>query len=103
VAAGAAHAASCTPDFRIKNLANGQYVSVELGYTGAEYAMLRARATSVGPWERFIIQFVQYPEFKMVANANTLYVSAELGYSGSWYGMLRARASTAGPWEKWTV
>jgi hypothetical protein len=33
-----------------------RYVSAELGYTGNGYGMLRARATSVGGWERFIIQ-----------------------------------------------
>lgn len=27
----------------------------EYGYTGASYGMLRARATEVGPWEKFQI------------------------------------------------
>lgn len=35
---------------------DARYVSAELDYTGAGYGMLRARATSVGGWERFIIQ-----------------------------------------------
>lgn len=33
-----------------------RYVSAEFGYTGAGYGMLRARATGVSGWERFIIQ-----------------------------------------------
>lgn len=33
--------------------ANQRFVSAELGYTGAYYGMLRARATTVGLWEEF--------------------------------------------------
>jgi hypothetical protein len=35
--------------------ADGHFVSTELSYTGSEYGMLRARATSIGPWEKFIV------------------------------------------------
>lgn len=38
--------------------ANGLFVSAELGYTGANYGMLRCRATTVGAWERFDIRVV---------------------------------------------
>jgi len=40
---------------RSRSPANNQYVSGELGWHGDDYGMLRARATSVGSWERFII------------------------------------------------
>jgi hypothetical protein len=82
---------------------NGRYVSAELGYGTSNplYGMLRARATSVGAWERFTMVFIDvngstYTAFRA---ANGLWVSAELGYSGSEYGMLRARAGSIGPWE----
>ena len=35
---------------------DARFVSAELDYTGAGYGMLRARATGVGGWERFIIR-----------------------------------------------
>jgi len=34
--------------------ANNDYVSTEIGYSGGLYAMLRARATAIGPWEQYI-------------------------------------------------
>src|SRR5581483_9617283 len=30
---------------------NGDFVSAEMTYSGADHAMLRARATAIGPWE----------------------------------------------------
>lgn len=81
-----------------QSTANSRYVSAELGYTGGNYAMLRARATSIGPWEKFDINcFVATCTIKSLANG--LYVSAELDYTGGNYAMLRARASSPGPWE----
>jgi hypothetical protein len=84
--------------------ANGLYVTAELGYTGTEngmqiYGMLRARATSVGPWEEF------QTDNEALKAANYLYVTAELGYTGTYNGMalagmLRARATSIGPWEQ---
>ncbi len=86
----------------IINEANGRYVSAELGYTGGDYGMLRARATSLGPWEKFDI--VRYgPNGNMYyirSKANGRYVSVELGYTGIKYAMLRARATSIGSWEK---
>ena len=38
----------------IQSDANNLYVSAELGYTGGNYGMLRARATSIGPWEQYV-------------------------------------------------
>jgi hypothetical protein len=42
------------------SLRNGNYVSTELGYTGADYGLLRARATSIGPWEQFAVHVVSF-------------------------------------------
>ncbi|HEV2377261.1 MAG TPA: hypothetical protein VGS19_34495 [Streptosporangiaceae bacterium] len=39
--------------YSVKSVDDGHYVSAELGYTGASYAMLRARAASIGPWEKY--------------------------------------------------
>jgi hypothetical protein len=77
----------------IRSLANGRWVSAELGYGGAKYAMLRARATSIGPWETFNGAY----GFRNTKNGR--WVSAELGYTGAYYAMLRARGDHYGPWE----
>jgi hypothetical protein len=80
--------------------ANDLYVSAEIGRSGDGYGVLRARATSVGPWETFTLCFVSDYYYTLVSQANGLYVSAELGWSGSNYGILRARATSVGPWEQ---
>jgi hypothetical protein len=96
-----AYALSCY-DGWLRSNANGKYVSVEMTYTGVDQYMLRARASTVGSWERF--------EFCWGVNGNDAnlairslrngkWVSAELGYGGGRYGMLRARADRIGPWE----
>jgi hypothetical protein len=85
--------------YYILSWANLRYVAAELGATGGSYGMLRARSTSIGPWERFSFLSTDHSTFVILANANTRYVSAELGYGGDDYGMLRARAWPAGPWE----
>jgi hypothetical protein len=36
----------------IASVLDGRYVTPELDYTGTGYAMLRARSTSVGAWEK---------------------------------------------------
>ena len=36
-----------------RSQANGLFVSTELNYRDSNYGMLRARATEIGPWERF--------------------------------------------------
>jgi hypothetical protein len=41
------------PFVEIQAQTNLNYVSAELGYTGANYAMLRARAATAGPWEKY--------------------------------------------------
>lgn len=93
----------------IYSQAAGKYVSAELGWTGDFYGLLRARASTVGPWERFNVceyQDGNYPSnevWTIQSLANGLYVSAELGWTGGLYGLLRARASTVGPWEKFNL
>jgi hypothetical protein len=78
----------------IRSLANGKWVAAELQYTGALYGMLRARASSIGPWETF------NGGSGLRNKANWKFVSAELQYMGIRYGMLRARADRYGPWEQ---
>ncbi len=94
-----------TSSFVLRSAASGNtdYVSAELGYTGANYAMLRARATSQGPWEQWTLTPLANGNVALLSNANNLYVSAELGYTGSDYAELRARAWSIGPWEQFQL
>ncbi len=86
-----------------RSIANGLYVSAELGYTGSNYAMLRARSSTQGDWEKFSEYHYSDNQVGFYSTANFYWVSAELGYTGSNYAMLRARASTRGPWEDYNV
>jgi hypothetical protein len=93
---------TCGAPGYIQSKWNGLYVSTELGYSGNQYGMLRARATSVGPWELY--QFCALESiYYIYANADNRYVSAELGYTGEEYGMLRGRSLGIGPWERYKV
>ena len=88
----------------IRSVANGMYVSAELGYTGSNYAMLRARASTQGHWETYSgYHYNTDNKIGFYNTANNYWVSAELGYAGGNYAMLRARASTQGPWEDFTI
>ncbi|SRR6266498_1574620 len=89
----------------IASNANLRYVSAELGRTGGDHGMLRARATSVGNWEKFTIaRWGPNPAMYTIrSQANGRYVSAELGYGGGRYAMLRARATSIGNWEKFLI
>jgi hypothetical protein len=87
----------------IRSVADGQYVSAELGYGGDSYGMLRARAGGVGPWEQYnLCRNTVTNTYAIRSAANGKYVSAELAYGGDNYGMLRARADGIGPWEQFT-
>ncbi|MEV6487598.1 hypothetical protein AB0M20_03010 [Actinoplanes sp. NPDC051633] len=97
--ASPAHAAECY-DVALFNEANRRWVSAEIGYAGSDNGMLRARATAIGPYERFEICYATATRFSIRSWANGRWVSAELGYTGSRYGMLRARATSIGPWER---
>lgn len=99
--AAPAHALECY-DGWLKSDANGKYVSAELGYTGPGHGELRARANSVGRWERFEFCWgTNQTAFNLSIRslANGKWVSAELNYGGALNGMLRARADSIGPWE----
>jgi uncharacterized protein with LGFP repeats len=82
---------------------NGDYVSAELGYTGASYAMLRARAATAGSWE----SWSEYPlGGNLIAlrnNANGQFVTADLGYTGANQYELHAGAAHIGPWEEFHI
>jgi hypothetical protein len=85
--------------------ANGPFVSAEVGYTGEDNGMLRARSVSVGPWELFKVCPTVDGFYTIKSEYNNLLVSAEFGYTGPRFGMLRARTpeNQAGPWEKFAV
>src|SRR6266498_3316638 len=88
----------------IISFGNSRYTSAELG-SGGDHGMLRARATSVGNWEKFTIaRWGPNPAMYTIrSQANGRYVSAELGYGGGRYAMLRARATSIGNWEKFLI
>lgn len=92
---------TCSSD-SFQSYQNSKFVSTELGYSGGNYAMLRARASQLGPWEQYTVCVDDSTSLMTIqSQANGLFVSAELGYSGSSYAMLRARASSVGPWEQY--
>jgi hypothetical protein len=87
-----------------RSRANGRYVSAELGYGGGNYAMLRARARAIGPWERYdLYRNNRTGAWSIRSRANGRYVSAELGYGGGSNATLRARAGGVGPWEQFNI
>ncbi|WP_144069958.1 fascin domain-containing protein [Nonomuraea indica] len=87
----------------IVNGYTGHVVSAELGDTRFP-GMLRARAGSVGPWEKFERCIDQNTDtFTLRSLANNRYVSVEMNYTGSYKYMLRARATTVGPWERFKL
>ncbi|GGQ76756.1 fascin domain-containing protein [Couchioplanes azureus] len=98
----AAQAVLCWHNVTIYANANRRWVSMEKGYSGTDNGMLRARATVVGPWERFVVCRDNVTGYTYWASQDTgLVVSTELGYSAGDYGMLRARATIVGPWEQY--
>jgi hypothetical protein len=84
------------------NVGLGRYVSAELDYSGSSYAMLRARATAVGPYERFNYCWDSAGFAAFQSRANGKWVAAEMDNVGSSYAMLRARSNSIGNWEKFT-
>jgi len=84
------------------------FVSVELGFQGTtkngnpKNAMLRARATSVGAWEKYHLYATQTGGILLQSQANSLFVAGEMAYKGGdEIGMLRARTpqNALGAWE----
>jgi hypothetical protein len=97
----------CLPNrqFALWSLEARAWVSAELSFKGANYGMLRARASKIGPWEKFIFEPTN-PKLNLTLQlgyiksaANKRYVSVEYGYTGTSSRMLRARARPKGPWE----
>lgn len=82
----------------IGSLANGKFVSAELGRDGR----LRARADDAYEWEKFTIEDLGDDTYAFKA-ANGKYVSAELEWKGDSAGTLRARADSVGAWEKFKL
>jgi hypothetical protein len=92
----------CWHDITIRSVANGLYVSAEIGWEAGDYGALRARAVTPGKWEKFIVcRDARSGVTKLRAQANSEFVSAELDNAGARYGMLRAQAEKAGGWERY--
>jgi len=89
----------------IRNDYNGLYVTAELGRTGVDYGMLRARNADVSTWEKFRIdRWGPNPNMYTIrSNVTGKYVSTEMGYTGGRHAMLRARATEVGNWEKYII
>ncbi|GAB3430596.1 fascin domain-containing protein [Actinophytocola sediminis] len=99
---GASTAVAEDPGCRVVSIRNqhsGTYVSAEFSWTGSNNGILRARANSVGPWERFEL-CLSDGIHTIRSLHNGLYVSAEYSWTGDNHGILRARADTVGKWER---
>jgi hypothetical protein len=94
--------AICQPNVVIQSAGNGMFVTAELGYSNGDYAMLRARSGSIGPWELFTLCY-DGRFYWFVSQANNGIVAAELGYSGGDASMLRARSTSVGVWEHFFI
>jgi hypothetical protein len=98
----ASSAWSCGTQGWIASRASGLYISTEALSPGDEKGMLRARATSVGPWEMYqICGNAQTGAGAIWADGNAKWVTTEIGDQGLKYAMLRARSSSIGPWEEY--
>ena len=62
--------------------------------------MLRARATTVGNSEKFVMYNLG-GDTKWFTGSPGYLVTSEMNYSGSGRYMLRAARRTPGPWEHW--
>jgi uncharacterized protein (UPF0548 family) len=90
----------------IRSTANNRYVSAELEYTDDYiahlYGLLRARATVIDAWERFIIRDVAGGGILLQNSANGRYAAAEFDYSDGFFGMLRARTGVPDTFNDWS-
>jgi hypothetical protein len=89
----------------LRNLANGQYVSAELFFPGFINGLLRARASSPGPWETFSLQASSLCNHcvALQSSVSHRFVTAELGSAGAAEGLLRARATQVSTWEAFHI
>lgn len=84
--------------------ANDLGVTAELSWTGDSYGQMRARATSIGPWEWFRLVCVSGNDVYAIRSVQSgRYVSAEISWTGDRKGLLRARATSIGPWERFRI
>jgi hypothetical protein len=80
------------------------YVSTEMGsdYAGDYRYMLRARAQSVGNWERFIVYCIGTGgDFGFQSLTSGGFVSTEMHYPDGDHYMLRARGLQISTWERY--
>ncbi|WP_018350856.1 LamG-like jellyroll fold domain-containing protein [Longispora albida] len=83
-----------------QSVGNGTYVTAEMGYADPLLYVLRARATSVGEWEQFVVNCpATSTSCTIKSRFNNKYVSAEVTYGGNLTGTMRARNDGVGPWE----
>jgi hypothetical protein len=93
-AASAQDVVSCAK-VSFQSIANGKYVTAELGKVGTHYGMLRARATSVGPWELFKLCYhTDGGWFHIESWENKLFVRVHDFAEGRYQWMLTASASS---------
>jgi hypothetical protein len=84
--------------------ANGTvYVSTELNNSGSTNAILRARAGSAGPWEKYLLTNNDDGTVSLMSTANGKFVSVEFNYPDNTQAVLRARTDMPGDWEKFTI
>ncbi|NUW02524.1 endonuclease/exonuclease/phosphatase family protein [Streptomyces sp. CAI 127] len=97
-------AKSAGQKWALKSLANGKYVSVELNETDAQLEWrLRARADSVGSWERFTLHTNHRAKtIGLRSEATGFLVTSEFNDGGDREGMLRARGVRLGQWQQFT-
>jgi hypothetical protein len=93
-----------TGELSLYSPSSGYWVSVELGgdyANSSRFAVLRARASERGPWERFRLS-CSGVLCSLYSPAAGKWVSTELGgqWSSTDRGMLRARGAEIGPWEQ---
>jgi hypothetical protein len=99
-----AAAITCGGPATLFSFGNSRFVSAELAYGAPHTGELRARATAVGPWEKYDLCFDSSDgTFQLFALGNSRWVSAELGYAAPNTGELRARATAVGPWERFFI
>lgn len=94
----------CYDDVYFSNNGARQFVSEEQGYTGQDHYILRARSTTIGPWEKWNWCFDPSTGlWSLQSHSTLLWTSMEKGQTGFRTNMLRARASEVGPWERYVV
>jgi hypothetical protein len=93
---GAAHASVSCSHVSIKSTWTLKFVSAELGNTGAFYGMLRARASTIGSWEKFYACYDDSShQYTFKSDANGKYVEVALDAGGDLQNWLKATASSS--------